>query len=71
MIKVVLREWHQTHTQNISGKIYTVRGRMAVLDEKGEASILGKDDVENYIVFQLSCIRYPNFILVFVGSSRS
>lgn len=34
MTKVTLREWHQTHNQNISGKIYTVRGRITVLDEK-------------------------------------
>jgi len=35
MIKVALREWHQNHTQNILGKITTIKGRISVLDEMG------------------------------------
>lgn len=35
MIKLTLWEWHQTHTQNIPGKISMVRDRITVLDEKG------------------------------------
>jgi len=46
MIKVALREWHQTHYQNIPARISSVKGCISVLDEKGELSILGEEEVE-------------------------
>lgn len=46
LIKVALREWHQNHSQNIPSKLENIKGRMAELDEKGEHSFLGDDEVE-------------------------
>lgn len=46
MIKGALREWHQTHTQNVPGKINSIKCRTTELDEKGEISMLGDDEVE-------------------------
>jgi len=46
MIKMALREWHQTHTQNIPIKISTVTDRIATLDAKREATTLDEEEVE-------------------------
>jgi hypothetical protein len=46
MIKVALREWHQNHSHNISGRITLVKGRISVLDEKGELSTLGEEEMK-------------------------
>jgi hypothetical protein len=56
MIKVVLREWHQSHTQNILGKIIYVKDRISSLDEKGELSTLGEDEVINTLILQVKHI---------------
>jgi len=44
MMKVSLQEWHRQHSQNLNGKITTVKNRMSILDLKGETSVL--QDVE-------------------------
>jgi len=46
LINVALKEWHSTHTTNIPGKISQVKDRISMLDEKGEVSVLGEDEVE-------------------------
>ncbi|GAU13999.1 hypothetical protein TSUD_168240 [Trifolium subterraneum] len=40
MIKLALKDWHQAHTQNLSGRIQSLKDRLATLDEKG-----GEDDL--------------------------
>lgn len=37
LIKLVLKEWHVTHTQNLPRKINALKDRMAVLNGKGES----------------------------------
>jgi hypothetical protein len=46
LIKVALKEWHSTHTNNISAKISQVKDHILVLDEKGEVSSLEEEKVE-------------------------
>jgi hypothetical protein len=46
LIKGALREWHQNHTQNITGKITSIKARISELDENEELSTLGEDEVE-------------------------
>lgn len=44
LIKVALKEWHVNHTQNLRGKITSLKDRLAELDAKGEGELLS--DVE-------------------------
>lgn len=46
LIKVVLKEWHITHSQNLPGKIETLKLRLSELDNKGEEAVLLDDEVE-------------------------
>lgn len=46
MIKGSLKEWHQQHAQNLSGKVQTTKDRMLVLDTKGETSNLEEAEAE-------------------------
>ncbi|CAJ2637850.1 unnamed protein product [Trifolium pratense] len=45
MIKASLKEWHKAHTQNLPGRIETLKGRLAALDEKGEEDDLSKEEL--------------------------
>lgn len=40
MMKAALKEWHADHTQNLSGKIVSLKQRLAELDGKGEVEEL-------------------------------
>lgn len=40
LIKIALKEWHTSHTQNLSVKISSLKDRMAMLDSKGEVEEL-------------------------------
>lgn len=46
LIKVALKEWQSTHTNNIPAKISQVTDHILVLDEKGEVSSLEEEKVE-------------------------
>lgn len=46
IIKFSLREWYKNHNHNIPGKIDNMKARLAVLDEKGEVTDLGDNEVE-------------------------
>ena len=46
LIKGSLKEWHQTHSQNLDGKLRVVKDRMATLDCKGESSDLLHDELK-------------------------
>ncbi|MCI57831.1 endonuclease/exonuclease/phosphatase family protein, partial [Trifolium medium] len=35
MIKLALKDWHTTHTQNLPSRIESLKDRLAALDEKG------------------------------------
>jgi len=45
LIKGSLREWHQRHSQNLTGKYNMVKERMSILDIKGETSSLDEEEV--------------------------
>ena len=47
LIKLALREWHQTHSQNLPAKIATLKDRIATLDSKGESDVLLDSEVED------------------------
>ena len=44
LIKLALKEWHASHTQNLSGKISALKDRLASLDEKGEITVLTEEE---------------------------
>ncbi|PNX63799.1 cysteine-rich receptor-like protein kinase, partial [Trifolium pratense] len=48
MIKAGLKEWHKTHTQNLPGRIETLKGRLSVLDEKGEEEDLSEEELVEF-----------------------
>jgi hypothetical protein len=45
LIKVALKEWHLTHTHNLSGKIASLKERQAAIDGKGEEEDLTEEEV--------------------------
>ncbi|PNX78659.1 cysteine-rich receptor-like protein kinase, partial [Trifolium pratense] len=45
MIKEGLKEWHKAHTQNLLGRIETLKGRLSTLDEKGEEDDLSEEEL--------------------------
>jgi len=46
LIKKALKEWHVSHTQNLSAKVTTLKNRQANLDGKGEEKELSKEEFE-------------------------
>ncbi|XP_024636355.1 uncharacterized protein [Medicago truncatula] len=44
MIKLSLKEWHVSHTQNLPRKILDLKERLATLDGKGEVEVLTEED---------------------------
>ena len=44
---MALREWHQTHSQNLPAKIATLKDRISSLDSKGESDVLLDSEVED------------------------
>ena len=47
MIKLALREWHQTHAQNLTAKIQSLKDKITSLDLKGESDVLIDEEVED------------------------
>jgi len=47
MIKFALREWHQTHSQNLPAKIMSLKDKISALDLKGETTALCDEEVED------------------------
>jgi len=45
LMKMSLKEWHQQHSQNLNGKITTVKNQISLLDSKGEMSVLHDDEM--------------------------
>jgi len=45
LMKMSLKEWHQQHSQNLNGKITTVKNRISLLDSKGEMFVLHADEM--------------------------
>ncbi|XP_045791512.1 uncharacterized protein LOC123886222 [Trifolium pratense] len=45
MIKVALKEWHKSHTQNLPSHIDNLKNRLATLDEKGEEDDISEEDL--------------------------
>ena len=45
LLKKALKEWHVTHTQNLSAKISALKDKQTVFDEKGEKEALTEDEV--------------------------
>lgn len=46
MIKLALKEWHASHSQNLQGKIGSLKERLAVLDCKEEDEMLSEAECE-------------------------
>jgi hypothetical protein len=46
-MKGALKEWHLTHAHNLSGRIDSLKVRLAGLDLKGEEDILSEAELEN------------------------
>jgi hypothetical protein len=44
LIKLALKEWHATQTQNLPGKLNSLKDRITVLDVKGESEMLSEDE---------------------------
>jgi hypothetical protein len=44
-MKASLKEWHQQHSQNLNGKIKTVKNRISFWDSKGETTVLLDDEM--------------------------
>ncbi|GAU14347.1 hypothetical protein TSUD_309070 [Trifolium subterraneum] len=44
LIKLALKEWHNTHAKNIPGKINDLKIRLSVLDSKGEEGVLTDEE---------------------------
>ena len=47
MIKLALREWHQTQAQNLPAKILSLKDKISSLNLKGETSVLLDEEVED------------------------
>jgi len=45
MMKASIKEWHHHHSQNLNGKITTIKNRISCLDLKGESSVLHDDEI--------------------------
>jgi hypothetical protein len=46
LIKSALKDWHSVHTQNIPGRIHSLKGKLSVLDDKGQDGELTTDEQE-------------------------
>jgi hypothetical protein len=47
LMKGALREWHVAHSQNLPGRIDSLKARLSVLDAKGEAEVLSEAELED------------------------
>ena len=45
LLKLALKEWHQTHLQNLPSRISLLKEEIAMLDLKGESYALSGDDI--------------------------
>jgi hypothetical protein len=46
VMKGALKEWHMTHAHNLPSKIESLKGRLSVLDLKGEDDTLSEAEIE-------------------------
>ncbi|GAU30310.1 hypothetical protein TSUD_211670 [Trifolium subterraneum] len=46
MIKAALKDWHATHAQNLPSRIDSLKGRLVVLDQKGEVEHFSATDLD-------------------------
>ncbi|MCI94880.1 endonuclease/exonuclease/phosphatase family protein, partial [Trifolium medium] len=45
-MKLALKEWHASHTQNVPSRIESLKVRLAALDSKGEDLVLSDEEVQ-------------------------
>jgi len=45
LIKLALKDWHASNTQNLPAKIDSLKNRQATLDSKGEEADLSEDEL--------------------------
>ncbi|GAU26497.1 hypothetical protein TSUD_361300 [Trifolium subterraneum] len=45
MIKLALKDWHSTHTQNLPSRIESLKGRLSNLEQKGEEENLSEAEL--------------------------
>ena len=46
LIKLALKEWHQSHAQNLPARILGLKDKIEVLDLRGESEVLCEDEIE-------------------------
>ena len=64
LIKLALKEWHQSHAQNLPARILRLKDKIEVLDLKGESELLCEDEIE-----ELHGLSEELFALVRINSS--
>jgi len=64
LIKLALKEWHQSHAQNLPARILRLKDKIEVLDLKGESELLCEDEIE-----ELHGLSEELFSLVRINSS--
>lgn len=45
LIKIALKDWHASNTQNLPAKVASLKNRQAALDSKGEEVDLSEDEL--------------------------
>ena len=69
MIKGSLKSWHQSHTQNLEGKINWQNIAYLVWILKGWSKTERKKSLGNSILYHLKSFLYQSYILVFSGKN--
>lgn len=69
LIKGILKEWHQQHSQNLEGKKKMVRERISSLDTKGDESALVDDEVTELLISELAFLAPCSFQYELAGGS--
>lgn len=49
LIKSGLKLWNSNHVQNLSGRIYAIKERIALLDCKGEIELFSDVSLRSYV----------------------
>jgi len=46
LIKIALKEWHLTHTNNLPGRIQSLKSQIDGLESRGEVNVLSEEEVD-------------------------
>jgi hypothetical protein len=45
MIKLALKDWHESHTENMPSRINTLKVQLSTFDSNGETEMLSDDEI--------------------------